>query len=80
MKRFGSSPSTPAARKAAAIAIRQHPDHWQLCLGCGSIVARVAGACPLCNGYRFDSSAETVRGAALALAAKKPEPLRSHKA
>jgi len=59
-------------RTSAADKIRNNPDHYKVCEGCGSIVVSKAGVCPNCNAYRFDSSAEAVLKQVDILVARQP--------
>lgn len=36
------------------------PSEYKVCEGCGSILRRGAGICPLCKSYRFDESEDRV--------------------
>jgi RNA polymerase subunit RPABC4/transcription elongation factor Spt4 len=47
-------------RRMQAEAIIATPSEYKVCEGCGSILRRGAGICPLCKSYRFDESGERV--------------------
>ncbi len=48
-------------RQTTGAQILAEPGRYVVCECCGSIVvATVKRACPACNGYRFDRSAERV--------------------
>lgn len=77
MHRFGTGPQNNlASRRVAARSISRHPENYQVCEGCGSILTLVCCKCPQCHAYRFDSRAESVLAAASALGKKPAEPLR----
>ena len=46
------------ARQAAEIAGR--PQHYKICEGCDSIVARRVAVCPNCSGYRFNTGRQAI--------------------
>jgi hypothetical protein len=74
--RFGTGPQcSRAGRAAAAVVITATPANYQVCEGCGSIVAARVQVCPQCRSYRFAADPERVRNTALALGRKRPEPL-----
>lgn len=55
----GSSPALHArARQAAEIVGR--PQHYKICEGCDSIVARRVAICPNCSGYRFNTGRQAI--------------------
>ena len=46
------------ARQAAEIVGR--PQHYKICEGCESIVARRVPICPNCSGYRFNTARQAI--------------------
>ena len=46
------------ARQAAEIVGR--PQHYKICEGCDSIVARRVVVCPNCSGYRFNTGRQAI--------------------
>ncbi len=55
----GISPALDArARQAAEIVGR--PQHYKICEGCDSIVARRVVVCPNCSSYRFNTGRQAI--------------------
>ena len=46
------------ARQAAEIVGR--PQHYKICEGCDSIVARRVAVCPNCSSYRFNTARQAI--------------------
>jgi formate-dependent nitrite reductase cytochrome c552 subunit len=53
-----------------AEAIVDHPEHYMVCEGCGSILDIRTVLCGQCHAYRFDTSNEAVTVQALLLASR----------
>lgn len=48
------------ARQDAAKSICRHPERYQVCLGCESILTATATQCSVCGTYRFEKRREYV--------------------
>jgi uncharacterized OB-fold protein len=59
-------------RHVLAAKIKESPQDYKVCEGCGSIVLKKTAICPNCNAYRFNNTTESILSQAEVLANRSP--------